>query len=397
MKRRTLSILVLFVTALNGRSEEGAGPGLLTPWIRGVKVAPVSSSDQHSIHAYFNTSPESPDGRYVLFYASRTTQGHDGEIRIRERTSGAETVLARGVSTEDAHRAACQQWVQGGRTVVFHNVLPSGEWVVMAVDVASGKERILARGRQVGFGAPAGDVVPVYGPHWNPGEHRGLELVNVATGEIRATPLTGERVRKEFPELVGKQFGDRPLSIFFPLLSPDGTRVIFKLATPAGGDFRSTKASVREGLLVYDLRDDRITFMQERWGHPAWHTNSRDILNTHGRVIDSGTGKTRLLPGEHRFPGSHPSFGPEGTLFATDTLADGPPWNGPKGSWAVVVGESATGRNATLAQFDNSHGARSWRVSHPHPVFSPDGRRVYFNVSDGPWTRLHVADVSTVP
>ena len=28
---------------------------------------------------------------------------------------------------------------------------------------------------------------------------------------------------------------------------------------------------------------------------------------------------------------------------------------------------------------DNTHGARSWRISHPHPVFSPDGKRIYFN------------------
>ena len=82
---------------------------------------------------------------------------------------------------------------------------------------------------------------------------------------------------------------------------------------------------------MYDLRGDQILFMQERWGHPAWHPNSRDLLNTNGRVIDSTTGKTRLLPGEHRFPGSHPSFGPDGTLFTTDVLANGPPWNGPKG------------------------------------------------------------------
>src|SRR3712207_9381016 len=64
--------------------------------------------------------------------------------------------------------AACQQWVSGGRRVVFHNVLPSGAWVVVAVDVPTGKARLLARGRQVGFGQPAHDLVPLNGPHWNP-------------------------------------------------------------------------------------------------------------------------------------------------------------------------------------------------------------------------------------
>jgi WD40-like Beta Propeller Repeat len=38
--------------------------------------------------------------------------------------------------------------------------------------------------------------------------------------------------------------------------------------------------------------------------------------------------------------------------------------------------------------------ARALPVSHPHPAFSPDGKRLYFNVSAGQWTRLHVAEVT---
>jgi Tol biopolymer transport system component len=43
--------------------------------------------------------------------------------------------------------------------------------------------------------------------------------------------------------------------------------------------------------------------------------------------------------------------------------------------------------------FDNTKGAKSWRRSHPHPSFSADGKRIYYNVSDGSWTRLMVAEV----
>src|SRR4051812_19885744 len=72
-----------------------AQPGdSLAAWKSGVKVAPVSGADHHSIHAYFNTTPESPDGRHIVFYVSTTTDGQDGEIRVRERSTGRETVLA---------------------------------------------------------------------------------------------------------------------------------------------------------------------------------------------------------------------------------------------------------------------------------------------------------------
>jgi hypothetical protein len=43
--------------------------------------------------------------------------------------------------------------------------------------------------------------------------------------------------------------------------------------------------------------------------------------------------------------------------------------------------------------FDNSKGATTWRHNHPHPHFSPDGKRIYYNVNDGPWTKLMVAEV----
>jgi hypothetical protein len=378
-------------------SAERADP--LAPWKAGVKVSAVSGKGHHSIHSYYLASPESPDGRWVLFYASTTVKGYQGEVRIRERATGKETVLAREVTVEDTHRAACQQWVCGGRKVVFHNVLPDGQWVVMSVDVGTGKERLLARGRQLGFGQPAHDVVPLYGPHWKPGEYRDLELLNVETGEVRKTGLTADAVKKTYPEWVARQFAGRPISIFFPVLSPDLKRVLFKIATPGkadtppdGGEFRSRAASDRHGLIVHDLREGRFLFMREKWGHPAWHPNSRNVLEVGGLVIDFETGKTRTVPDCRGFRGEHPSYSPDGSLFTRDTLADAEPFNGPKGSWAALVVDAGTGKYVTLHQFDNSRGARSWRVSHPHPAFSPDGKRIYFNVSDGEWTRLHVAE-----
>jgi len=365
----------------------------LAQWKTGVTVAPVSGKDHHSIHTYFNTSPESPDGRWVLFYASTTADGHEGEIRIRERATGKETVLARNIATEDAHRAACQQWISNGRRVVFHNVLKNGEWVVMTVDVKTGDERVLAKGRQLGFGQPNHDVVPLYGPHWKPGEYRGLELLNVETGKIESTAATAEAVTKAYPDWVAKQFGDKPISVFFPILSPDMSRVFFKIATPAGGDYRSKTASSRFGLVCFDLKKSEFLSMREKWGHPAWHPNSRDILDVAGQVIDSNTGKVQRIPDFKGFRGEHPSFGPDGKLFTADAIAEDEAFNGPKGYWAVVVGDVRTGKYVAVHQFDNSKGAKSWRVSHPHPIFSPDGKRLYFNVSDGEWTRLHVAEV----
>jgi len=359
-----------------------------------VKVSLVSDELRHSMHAYYLTCPESPEGKWVLFYASTAAHGHTGELRIRERSSRREIVIAEGIETEDAHRAACQQWLSGGKRVCFHNVLPDGQWAVMAVDVSPsgepGKPKVLCLGRQVGFGQPAGDVVPIYGPHWNPGEHRDLELLNVATGEIKETGLTATGVKEKYPDWVAKQFADKPISIFFPVLSPDQNRVFCKIASPAGGDFRSKQASIRFGQVAFDLKENKFLSLTEKWGHPSWHPDSRHILDM-GRVIDCTTGKWEMIPGYAKYRGDHPSYNPAATLFTTDTIAE--TFGGPAGFWDVVVGDVRTGHTTIVHRFDHSKGARSWRVSHPHPYFSADGKRLYFNVSDGPWTRLHVAEV----
>ena len=385
-------VLVLIALAAEAvvAAEGGADP--LAPWRSGVNIRPVTTqAGRHTIHSYVNTCPESPDGRWVLFYASTMPDSHRGELRILERATGEEKVLARDITTEDAHRAACQQWASRGRHVVFHDVR-DGKWLVAAVDVESGKERVLARQRQLCWGQAASDLVPIYGQHWNPGAHRDLELLNVETGEIH-TAVTADAVRAKYPELVAKLFGDKPMSVFFPILSPDLKRVMFKLASAGGGDFRSSKASERLGLVCYDLENKRFLFATPYWGHPAWHPDSRTIVQKGNYLFDSNDGRGRRIPDLPGFRGDHPTASPDGKLMTTDTTME--KFGGTEKEWGVAVSDIRGKHHVIIHRFDNSRGAKSWRRSHPHPVFSPDGRRIYFNVSSGEWTQLFVAEASS--
>ncbi|MFZ2639793.1 MAG: hypothetical protein WA117_02310 [Verrucomicrobiia bacterium] len=387
---RSCLAMVLLIAAAVVDANDDADP--LAPWRSGVKIRPVATqAGRHTIHSYVNTCPESPDGRRVLFFSSITRDAQRGELRILERATGEEKVLVRNVNIEDAHRVACQQWVSGGRRVVFHDVR-DGEWLVVGVDMESGKERVLARQRQLCWGQPHDDIVPIHGQHWNPGTHRDLELLNVDTGGIR-TAVTADAVRAAYPELVGKLFGEKPISVFFPILSPDLKRVFFKLASAGNGDFRSSKASVRLGLVCYDLENKRFLFAASNWGHPAWHPDSRTIVQKGNCLIDSTTGTTRRIPGLPGFHGDHPTASPNGKLVVTDTTME--KFGGSDKEWGVVVSDIRGRNHLILHRFDNSRGAKSWRRSHPHPVFSPDGRRIYFNVSSGDWTQLHVAEAGS--
>lgn len=365
-----------------------AGPPVAA-WSNAAHRAVSSVPNRHTIHTYFNVSPESPDGRFVLFFASQAEDGQCGDVVMQQRDTGAETVLARSVTTEDAHRAACQQWMDGGRTVVYHDCR-AGRWTVLAVDRETRAARVVAVDRQLGFGAPSGTQAPLYGCHWKPGDHRDLELADLRTGEVR-TALRVADVAAQEPAWVSKTFGASPsaLSIFFPVVSPDGLRVFFKLAKGSGSDnFRSSRASVREGKFVYDLAAGKLIRFYPQWGHPSWHPDSTRIIEKGSLLLDPDTGSSKKLA---PIPTDHPSFAPDGSQFVSDGKVTKSDYDATD-NLVVTVGSATTDEQARVDLFKSTAGAKSWRKSHPHPAFSPDGRRLYYTVNAGPWSELRVAE-----
>lgn len=390
MKRSSL-ILALAVSAF---APARAADDPIAPWRHDVTIRPVAPmAGRHTIHSYYLTNPESPDGTRVLYFVSTTVDGHRGDLMVRDRASGQETVVARNIDTEDAHRAACQQWISNGRRVAYHDV-KDGRWRVHVVDLATGDNRVMAEDRQLCFGRAVDDELPIYGCHWNPGAYRDLQFLNAATGEIR-TVMTIADVEQRYGAWLAREFGGRPTSIFFPHISPDGQRVFFKMSAPgpdgAANNFRSKNASHRQGTVVFDLVRRQPVFMREQWGHPGWFPDSRRMIEASNTVLNTDAGGPAVkIPDLPHLPGDHPAVSPDGKLFVKDgalVLTGGAP-----GEWGVVVCDVRGRSFQILHRFDNSGGARSWRRNHPHPIFSADSRRIYFNVNAGDWTQLYVAE-----
>jgi hypothetical protein len=360
---------------------------LVNRWANATKKPVAPHENRHVIHSYFHTIPESPDGKYVVYYTSDDPKGERGDLRIQERSTGKETIIADGLVCEDAHRVACQQWVNHGKTVVYHN-LSEGTWKVMAYDMKSRKTKALAENRQLGFGVFESEWVPIYGCHWNPGPHRDFEMVNVETGEIK-TVLTMDEVLEQNREILVKRFENRPLSIFFPVLSPDGKRAFYKIAAGNGGNTHIGKVSDRECKGVYDLENKRQLAFFPTWGHPSWGYDSKEILEKGNYAVNMETGKRRNFSMK---TSDHPSFAPNGRVFVSDgkvTKAD----YEITGNMVVDVGSTEEAKDVRIDLFYSKAGAKSWRVNHAHPVFSFDSNRIYYNVNDGPWTRLMVAEI----
>ncbi len=380
-----ISLLALPLVA----ADSAGGP--VTPWTTGARIAPVSSvAGRHRIHSYYVANPESPDGKHGLFFSSKHPAGYIGQVRILERATGKETVLAENVHTEDAHRAACQQWLSGGRRVAFHEVIEK-KWRVVVVDVATLPKTVVAEDRQLGFGQPAGDLLPLYGCHWNPGAHRDLELWDAKTGKLTRSATIAE-VDAKYGDWLTKEFSGKPCSIFFPVLSPDLKRVFFKIAAGnGGGNFMAKNASQRQGIVCYDFAQAKCIWQRGKWGHPAWEPDSRHILEG-GNIrmhTDIPEFKYTKLADVPNLRGSHPSISPDGKLMVTDGHSEAA--GGPPLEWGIMVADMNGGKWALLHSFVQSKGALFWRRNDPHPAFSTDGQRIYYNVSDGQFTRLFVA------
>ncbi len=371
-----------------------ADADLLAPWKHHVRIAPLTDvPGRHTIHSYYLATPESPDGKRVLFFTSTHPSAYVGEVRVMERATGEETLLAENVHTEDAHRVACQQWLSGGRSAAYHEVIDQ-HWRVVVVDVVTREKTVVAEDRQVGFGQPTGDLLPMYGCHWNPGPYRDLYFWDAKTGDTRTT-LGIEAVEAKHGAWITEEFSGKPASIFFPVLSPDLKRVFFKMAAGNGGNnYMAKNASHRQGLVCVDLESRDLTWFHAKWGHPGWHPDSRRISNM-GNILRDTADPTALtytkLAEVPNLRGSHPSVSPDGRLWVTDGLTES--LGGPPGEWGILIADMRGGDWVMIHRFDQTKGARSWRRSDPHPAFSADGKRVYYNTSDGEFTRLFVAEI----
>jgi hypothetical protein len=343
------------------------------------------------MHTYYLLNPESPDGEKVLFFASRDPAGHIGQICIFDRQTGVETVLADNIHTEDAHRVALQQWTANGKAVAYHEVVDK-RWRVVLIDLETGSQKVVALDRQLGFGRSDGHLLPLYGCHWNPGEHRDLELYDIRTGEtFKAVKIND--VERMFGDWLTKEFAAQPTSIAFPTISPDQQRVFFKMSAGSGGDnFMSKDASHRQGIVFYDLARQRLTSMRQTWGHPAWHPDSFHWIEMGNVLFDANGGSESRIPGVPALPGQHLSISPGGKLFVSDGLTE--KVGGSQGEWGVMVAALGGNSYEIIHRFAGNGGAKSWRVSHPHPVFSSDSRRLYYNVNAGQYTQLYVAEQS---
>lgn len=356
-------------------------------------VRQVSRGDGPALHCYYDVCPESPDGSRIIYFefAGDSIPG-TGRVIVADRDGrNAEPVtdFEEGIG----HVGAFPQWLTDDAFAYHKGPHKGGHTVIRSL--ADGTERTLPGSvRQLHLAADRALVQVMPESPDNPHKLcRLLQVRRLSDGEALNT-ITIEQVY----ELYEGQ-DDLPASDQFQMqntkFSPDARTFLFVFTNEV---YRVAPGvdEPRRGKAIYlaDVDGTNVRFLADFTHHPIWAPDGRGVL----AMTAPGQSPERQDLVEYR-PGCaprvllsdalgvHGSPHPDGRRMVIDAF--GYPT---EGGASLLLYDLSTGDfevAATFAhtRFDHETG------HHPHPVWSRDGRSVYFNAMDSGRCQLYRMDV----
>lgn len=378
-------------------------------------------------HRFFNTSPISPSGRYLvvtrLLDESRLpAPDEEAEIVLVDLVTGQSRVLTK-TKGFDSQLGAQAQWGATDNELYFNDV-NAEQWKAFGVrmDPLSGKRRnldgpvfevsrdgryaasiCLLRGAitQRGYGV----VVPTEALPHNVGaaDDDGVYLTDTATGTCRLlvsykeiVSACGASLRPSRHDPGGGYHGHE-IS-----WNPQGTRLWLALAYNYSRP-TTHKCEIALITLKPDGTDIQVAIPFARWSghHPCWCSDGEHITmnyrlqgNTHVSLVRmryDGEGLAALTTCRGS---GHPTLHPDGRHVLTDTY----PWESPHHDGTVLIRwiDTAAGTERTLVRIGSqppySGPFGAMRVD-PHPAWDRTCTRVAFNACPTGTRQVFLADV----
>ncbi len=393
-----------------------------------VPVVCLTPDSPRTIHRFFDTSPVSPDGRYLAalrlpFEDRNPRPGERAEVILVDLETGAartvDTTAGWGVQV-----GANVQWSPDG-ALYYNNVTAAGTPTLVRTDIRTGERRELgtagvfmlspdgryalthnlvkSRITQTGYGVWTDDALLTR--NGDRPEDDGFFRTDPATGEttlfMPLSRLIDKGIEKKAAFRGGEFYG------FQCKWSPDGKRIMYvvRWLAPEGG---SAKREMRQMVFTSDScgNDIRLALHYKEWQkighHVNWHPDGIHITmnlrhnSDHLRFVSFRFDGGDLRPLLNNVNGSgHPTISPDGNHILTDAYTHDL-CAYPDGTTPIRWIDLRNGAERELVRIRTDTGTNGEIRLDPHPAWTYDKRYVVFNGFDGGTRRVYAADMSGI-
>jgi len=380
------------------------GPGVdtdpplmrLGPYSEGYSIHQVSAGKSPAMHAYIDICPESPDGSKITYFEFEGKVPGWGRVVVASRDGSNPKYISGRIKGHD-HDGARQQW-KDNEHVIYGVEDEEFSVIYRLTDKSSRKVKgqigMISETHGYGLSHNNFPASKYKGEDRKPSE---LILMDTEKGTTK-TLLNKQQMLTIHPR---RSVIEKPeykgLGVFkHPKWSPDGNQFFWVYML----ELKGTNTKIVKSALLSDQKGESITYVSEVGQHPMWYQKNSLLSYVRREGFDHFDNPSAQDIMEHPIDGSpgkpiveeaigiHGSPSPDGKYFATDVF-DWPE----QGTHAVLLYNIASGDYRVLARMKPEAGDRK-NSMHPHPSWSRDGKRIYFNGTIAGTRRLCYIDLS---